>query len=47
MNPPVRFTELRAPRALLGGLEVVLPNGVTIRGQDAQQVASLVKALSR
>jgi len=46
-NPPVRFTELRAGRALLGGLEVVLPNGVTIRGQDAQQVASLVKALGR
>ncbi|MGD1031775.1 MAG: hypothetical protein ABSA05_11615 [Opitutaceae bacterium] len=45
-NKPVRFAELRlggrAP-----GLEVSLPGGIAIRGDDAGQIAALVKALSR
>ena len=45
-NPPVRFAEVhlgaRAP-----GLEVGLPGGVVIRGDDVGRVAALVKALSR
>jgi transposase-like protein len=44
---PVRFTELRPARVRPTGLEVALPNGIVIRGQDAQQVAILIKALGR
>jgi hypothetical protein len=46
MPGPVRFAEVRVPR-LMGGMEVSLPNGITIRGQDAPQLAMLVKALGR
>ena len=41
---PVRFAEVRVPRARTG-LEVVLPNGIVIRGADAREVAALIKAL--
>ena len=42
----VRFAEVRMPRAR-AGLEIVLPNGIVIRGGDAAQVAALIKALER
>src|SRR5271170_7292735 len=42
---PVRFAEVRMPMGRVGGLEVCLPGGVIVRGQDAAQVAALVKAL--
>jgi hypothetical protein len=30
-----------------GSLEMVLPNGIVIRGADAGQLAALIKALGR
>jgi hypothetical protein len=42
----VRFAQVRMPR-VRGALEMVLPNGIVIRGADADQVAALVKALGR
>jgi hypothetical protein len=45
-NKPVRFAELRLS-ARASGLEVSLPGGIAIRGDDAGQIAALVKALSR
>jgi lambda repressor-like predicted transcriptional regulator len=42
----VRFAQVRLPR-VRGALEMVLPNGIVIRGADADQVAALVKALGR
>ncbi len=44
--PVVRFAQVRLPR-VGGALEMVLPNGIVIRGADAAQVAALVKALGR
>jgi hypothetical protein len=45
-KPPIRFAEVkfgaRAP-----GLEIVLPNGVMIRGGDVAQLAAMMKALGR
>lgn len=44
--PVVRFAQVRLPR-VGGALEMVLPNGIVIRGADAAQVSALVKALGR
>lgn len=42
----VKFTEVALPTsATAAGLEVSLPGGMTVRGQDAAQVAALIKAL--
>ena len=43
-RPAVHFAEV-APPALTSGLEVCLHGGVVVRGQDAAQLAALVKAL--
>ena len=43
-RPAVHFAEV-APPMRTSGLEVCLPGGVIVRGQDATQVAALVKAL--
>jgi DNA-binding transcriptional regulator YiaG len=40
----VQFREVGIP-AGFGGLEVCLPGGEIVRGQDAVQVAALIKAL--
>jgi hypothetical protein len=41
-----RFVELGFPRAAVGfGLEVVLPDGLIVRGSDAKQLAVLVRRL--
>lgn len=40
----VQFREVGIP-ARFGGLEVCLPGGVIVRGQDALQAAVLIKAL--
>ena len=42
----VRFAEVRMPR-LGPGLEVSLPNGMVVRGPDGEQIAALVKILTR
>jgi hypothetical protein len=44
--PVVHFAQVRLPR-VSGSLEMVLPNGIVIRGADAGQVAALIKALGR
>ena len=41
----VRFTEVAMPRSTTAILEVSLPGGMIVRGQDAAQVAVLIKAL--
>ena len=44
--PLVRFTEVAMPAATTAvSLEVSLPGGMIVRGQDAAQVAALIKAL--
>ena len=41
-----RFVELGFPRAVVGfGLEVVLPDGLMVRGSDPKQLAVLVRRL--
>ena|SRR5258708_28163196 len=42
--PAVHFAEMAMP-ARASGLEVSLPGGVIVRGQDAAQLAALIKAL--
>jgi hypothetical protein len=44
--PVVRVAQVRLPR-VSGSLEMVLPNGIVIRGVDAGQVVALIKALGR
>ena len=49
-QPAVRFTEVAMPaatrvRQTTASLEVSLPGGMIVRGQDAAQVAALIKAL--
>jgi transposase-like protein len=43
--PPVQFAELPWSGARSAGLEVVLPDGVTVRGAIAAEVAALVRLL--
>src|SRR5882762_2479218 len=43
-RPAVHFREVGLPMRV-GGLEVSLPGGVIVRGQDAAQLAALIKAL--
>lgn len=45
---PVRFEQLRlgGPPAMMAPLEVVLPNGIVLRGGDAAALVTLVKALA-
>jgi hypothetical protein len=43
-SPAVRFTEVAMPTTA-ARLEVSLPGGVIVRGQDVAQVAALIKAL--
>jgi hypothetical protein len=43
-TPKVRFAEVRMP-GKMGTMEVCMPGGLIVRGQDAEQVAALVKAL--
>lgn len=46
--PALRFEEVQLGESVdLAGLEVTLPEGMVIRGQDVQKVAALVKALGR
>lgn len=43
---PPRFVELGFPRVAASyGLEVVLPDGLVVRGSEAKQVAALVRGL--
>lgn len=46
LNKPVRFAEVRLG-ARAPGLEVALPGGIVVRGDDIGQIAALIKALSR
>jgi hypothetical protein len=41
----MRFTELKLPTLLGGGLEVSLPDGTVVRGSRVGDVAALVKTL--
>ncbi len=43
--PAVQFAEVAMPTSTTASLEVSLPGGVIVRGQDAVQVAALIKAL--
>jgi hypothetical protein len=43
-SPAVRFAEVAMPAAV-ARLEVSLPSGLIVRGQDVAQVAALIKAL--
>ena len=43
--PAVQFAEVAMPRSTTASLEVSLPGGMIVRGQDAAQVAALIKAL--
>ena len=45
VTAPVRFTELPWSGAGSAGLEVVLPDGSTVRGAVAAEVAALVRLL--
>lgn len=43
---PMRFAEVRLPSvARLAPLEVMLPNGIVVRGAEAGAIAALIKAL--
>ena len=42
---PVRFAEVSLPGPTVAGLSVTLPDGVVVRGADAQALAALVRAL--
>ncbi len=42
----VRFAQVRVPRVRVS-MEIVLPNGIMIRGVDPREVAALVKILGR
>lgn len=43
-RPVVQFAEVGLP-VRVGGLEVCLPGGVIVRGQDVVEIAALIKAL--
>ena len=46
VNKPVRFAELQlGPKT--PGLEVALPGGIVVRGDDIGQIVALIKALGR
>jgi len=45
-SQPMRFAEVRLS-GRTAGLEVAMPGGIVVRGEDAGQVAALIKALSR
>ena len=46
--PKPTFAQVKvARRAAAPGLEVTLPTGVTVRGEDVEQIAVLVERLSR
>jgi len=42
---PVRFVEAKLPAAVAAPLEVRLPDGTSVRGTSAAEVAALVRAL--
>ncbi|MBI5774743.1 MAG: hypothetical protein HZA89_13485 [Verrucomicrobia bacterium] len=45
--PTVRFAQVGLPPGAARGLEVRLPDGITVRGSSVEELAGLVRALRR